>query len=360
MTTRLSERADKELLDLEDQLMSASLSLAAEIAKPADERDAEAIHRGWQAIAGHQLRYQLITKRLEAHPAPDRRKMKRAEAEDAQKRQDLARLSRKRLRDWDRIGRMVLSHVDPLPRTLIDWDLLSKPPDEITRMLDIALHAAIKSPEQDPDAAGYMCFPDIAFPARGFDQLVSAAYRLLLVQGRARDGRFLDVGCGAGSRCYLASRYFGRCDGVEYDPGYVESARRFFSRCGDRHLNVIHADGITFDRYHEYDVIYYYRPLRDDAVLARLERQILTNARPGTVILAPYTPRLVHRKLNPDIDVAVAEASVLIAGVSQEEATQMHTAALHTSIGPVPSVRDWAYDPGFWAPLIEASSRESS
>jgi hypothetical protein len=150
MTTRLSERAVRELLDLEDQLMAVSLTLAAEIAKPADERDAEAIRSGWQTIAGQHLRYQLITRRLEAHAAPDRKTMSRDEADEAQKRQDLARLSRKRLRDWDRIGRMVQSHADTLPKGLIDWDMLATPGDQIMRMLDIALHAAIKSPDQDP------------------------------------------------------------------------------------------------------------------------------------------------------------------------------------------------------------------
>ncbi|MEM1431492.1 MAG: hypothetical protein AAGG09_18710 [Pseudomonadota bacterium] len=356
LLSRASTKAKDNLLDLETKLMSITAPLAEELAKPAFRRDADMIRSSWEAIDGEYRKYNSLAKRISITEPPDRKALKPRDYREAQKIYELYHSSRKRIRDWNSVGQMVMAHADPSPTPLIDWDLLDTH-DELLGMIDMAFHTVINLNRQNPEARAYECFPDIPMPARPFDQLVSAAYRLLLVQGRAKDGRFLDVGCGGGSRCFLANRHFRHCVGLEYDKGYVRAAENFFDIVQHTQMKVIHADGITFEHYDDYDVIYFYRPMKDTNLLGQLEQKIINDARPGTIILAPYNVVLDYRK---QIDAARVEGPIFIAGISQEEADEIGRAAQYTDTRTVASADDVRYDAGFWGPLIDASSYDIS
>src|ERR1019366_9623905 len=64
-------------------------------------------------------------------------------------------------------------------------------------------------------------------------------------------------------------------------PKYIELSRRFFPA-----VRIEEADLLTFDRFGDFDVIYYYGPFADDEVQASFERQIEQALRPGEIILA--------------------------------------------------------------------------
>lgn len=97
--------------------------------------------------------------------------------------------------------------------------------------------------------------------------------------------KFLDVGCGIGSKLWLARRFFDRCDGIEFDQGYVEESRRYLSLGS----NVIQADALTFPCYKEYDVIYFYHPMMGQKQFD-LQEIIAQRCKPGAVIMAGRCP----------------------------------------------------------------------
>ena len=118
--------------------------------------------------------------------------------------------------------------------------------------------------------------------------------------------KFLDVGCGIGTKVLLA-QHFG-CDayGLEINPKYVEVARKVLAGGGGFEAwsetmrrrrsvakHIIEADALTFD-YSPYDIIYFYCPQRHvedgkggrKTLERRLEQRILDTATPGTVVMA--------------------------------------------------------------------------
>ena len=79
----------------------------------------------------------------------------------------------------------------------------------------------------------------------------------------------------------MRARYSPLCTGVEVEPSYVETSRRLFPS-----VRVEEADLLTFERFGEFDVVYYYGPFADDEVQARFERRIEEALRPGGIVLA--------------------------------------------------------------------------
>jgi len=110
----------------------------------------------------------------------------------------------------------------------------------------------------ESDRYRFVPFPNEAF----VDMLFDAFFSL----GADRSKRFLDVGSGFGSKVLLASTLF---DAYGFDciESYVNEAQRVV---GNR---VILADAFTYDRYDEFDVVYYYRPIHDDKLYHELERR---------------------------------------------------------------------------------------
>jgi SAM-dependent methyltransferase len=97
----------------------------------------------------------------------------------------------------------------------------------------------------------------------------------------ARSPRLLECGSGFGFVAALARELGFTVTGVEIDPSYVEMSRRLFPS-----VRVEEADLCAFDRYGDFDVIYYYGPFADDEVQARFERRVEEALRPGGIVLA--------------------------------------------------------------------------
>lgn len=101
--------------------------------------------------------------------------------------------------------------------------------------------------------------------------------------GPAGGRRFLDVGCGIGTK--LAVAYFlgwGDLTGIELRADYAATASFV---CPE--AEVIVADAMEWDGFDAFDVVYMYRPFVDDADQAALEARIVAQARPGTTLVWP-------------------------------------------------------------------------
>lgn len=341
------EEADTVQADL----LVLTTELAAILAGLPRSRDAAAVRSGWERIERQRRRAQALLRKerrrgremdaLEDHPGHravrDRKK-------------SLIQL-RQRIDMWDDMRGLVARHVAPVPTPLRTARTLATE-DPVTKLLHAAVFKLANPNAQSASARDYGCFEDIAMPLPPFDMLMIAAYRLLLVQGRTAGARFLDVGSGGGTKVFLASHYFDRCDGLEYDPGYAAAGDRTMRILAPEACRVLHGDGLTFEHYGEYDVIYFYRPLNDDAMLHRLEQRILSQARPGTIVLAPYDPFLKPR---PGLSASKVVNPIFLAGASQAEADALRQEAEYTGIEVVRRPRNFPFDTGFWAPLLQAA-----
>ncbi|MGF1445064.1 MAG: hypothetical protein ACFBRM_02555 [Pikeienuella sp.] len=145
-------------------------------------------------------------------------------------------------------------------------------------------HGEIETANQLPETEEY--FPFVPLEAPRFVGLCQAAWRVLGVQGRNQDARFLEVGAGCGSKLLLAQEIFAVAHGLEYDTAYVaqaEQVRGLLYRTSE----VFEGDAERFDGYDGYDVIYIYTPIRDRDREARLEARIYEALSPGSVVIAP-------------------------------------------------------------------------
>jgi 2-polyprenyl-3-methyl-5-hydroxy-6-metoxy-1,4-benzoquinol methylase len=91
---------------------------------------------------------------------------------------------------------------------------------------------------------------------------------------------FLECGSGVGIVASLAKSLGFTVTALEIVPKYIELSRRFFPS-----VTVEEADLRTFDRFGEYDVVYYYAPFGDLPVQRDFERRIEAGLRPGAIVV---------------------------------------------------------------------------
>jgi protein-L-isoaspartate O-methyltransferase len=260
---------------------------------------------------------------------------------------------------WDEVEQIIHRHLEPERQPLLP-KLQRTRQDDLLTQLYTALHRLANPNRQDSTALDHGCFPDIPMPIQSFELLMSAAYRISHVLRPRRALRFLDIGCGGGTKVLAATRFFEQTDGLEYDQTYADSARRTIQIIGKPNSSIFHADALTFDSYSDYDVIYCYRPLRTDALLETLERRIIRQARPGTILIAPYTvlqsPRDNKIFCRPGIDCAKVEGPLFVTGIEQADADQVRLDAEATSTEILVRSTDRDLDTGYWAPILDAAS----
>ncbi len=115
--------------------------------------------------------------------------------------------------------------------------------------------------------------PWIPFPLYDFVALMAEA-----LPETAGD-RFLEVGCGVGSKLLLAGTVFGlNARGIERVPEYVAEARR-------HGLAVDAADALDYPGYGDFDLLFFNRPLADPVLQAALEAKIWCEVPAGAVVI---------------------------------------------------------------------------
>jgi SAM-dependent methyltransferase len=138
------------------------------------------------------------------------------------------------------------------------------------------------------DVDQYGCYP---YRLADFIKLLFQARRALeSIHGteRASSAKFLDVGCGIGSKVYLAGLHF-ESHGIENDAEVAEIARKLVA--GLPRCRIIEADALTFANYGDFDAIYFYRPLHSEPLEDQLEEKIYSDAREDCLLL-PMFPTL--------------------------------------------------------------------
>lgn len=214
------------------------------------------------------------------------------------------------------------------------------------------LHAILNPMSQDEAGLANGYYPDIALSNSTFHQHLHAAYRVLLAQDKEQPIRFLDVGCGGGLKVLSALRYFQESHGLEFQQSYVDAASALLGRTKGLEASVFQADALTFEDYDSYDVIYFFKPIEDPEKLIELERRVVSGARPGTILIAPYVG---FGARHADLGCAHVAGSVYLSKTSPSAAVRWRRRAEKTGTGVLHGEESGVAT--VWSPLLKASKR---
>lgn len=325
-------------LELEALLDAASVAAGAELLRPLAERDDAALDDALAAFRRHRRELTAV--------ASSRGHRGSAAAQGALSR------ARRRLRRvpalLDAVERIRAAEPKPLyplpPRRTV-WTEQARISDAVL----LSMHRMVTPLAQSPGVREYGCFADIPMPPAKFLAHALAAARLMMALKRPRPWRFLDVGAGGGIKVLLAAELFEAADGLEYDPGHAAAAQRMVEAVGAERCRMIRGDALEFTDYGAYDVIYFYRPMIDVRKLRQMEERILAQARPGTVLIAPYES---FGLAAPHPGCAEIEGALHVVGLDPGEAAAIRDEAMHMGTdAPVPVLTD--PELGFLLPLVE-------
>lgn len=260
---------------------------------------------------------------------------------------------RSEMNQWHEVGALLAQQTPPPARPL--YHARDDLPEALITQSEVgdavlnSLHRLINPEDQAETAHAHGCHADIGLAQSAFLQHAHAAYRLLLAQRRRAPARFLDVGCGAGLKVVTAIEFFPRADGLEYDPGYARTAQALFGAMGLAQCRVLERDAMTFDGYDDYDVVYFYRPMRDLEAMKALEARVAAGVRPGTILIAAYGGFAAR---HADLGCAHVTGSLFLAHASADEAASLRSAAEY--IGPFVRRRETT-TVSVWEPILAAS-----
>ena len=348
-----------EASELEQRLTSDIALLAAELRPLPKDRDVATLDTAWGRAKSSQLELASFLKAglLRVDACDDSGVVQRRLSREARKHLQTASAS---LRLWGRIEPIVLSQLRPRRRKLVETDsTAAREPgviDEVFSLFLESVHTIANPLANDQGAAAreHGCHRDIPYPMPWFSRMIGAAHRVCLALRRQRPLRFLDVGSGGGTKVLAATTCFDICDGLEYDKATLLMGRRFLELLEPERCRLIHGDALRFAGYGDYDVIYFYRPLIPTGQMAELEERIVSQARPGTVLLIAGSPCLDDL---PGKGVHRLAYQVYITGMSSDEAREvLRTAERMGSLVPGFG-RKKRSGYGYWKPLLEVSAR---
>jgi SAM-dependent methyltransferase len=111
--------------------------------------------------------------------------------------------------------------------------------------------------------------------------------------------KFLDAGCGIGN-ILLIARYVRLCEniyGLELSDSMIEKAKEFIAP-HERTTPYIHinkANVMEYDNYGDYDIIYYFCPLKDYKMEMKFERKVEDEMKVGAVLASSKQDHNIKR-----------------------------------------------------------------
>ena len=332
--------------------------LSGQIAQLLVERDPSAfaphVDRVWTQMKALEHPYRQALAAL-SQPAVAARVSARNPLAGGQVRQ-AARYGGERVRLWPRVeallSRVLAPHHAPLV-TEASRQVRGREDGAVNNLMRIL--AAAANPEADRQSEAMAgSYADISLSGAYFLDLCSAAYRVALAQGRPRPVRFLDIGSGGGSKLVAASSYFEDVTGLEYNPDYVRRSRHWLDSVGAEDLALIEGDALAFEGYGDFDVIYFYRPLREPSLQAEMEERVVRQARPGTIVIAVLTVAL--HGMDAPVCARLSNA-IFVTGTDAESLSDFRQRA--ERIGPDVGLHDPTLQEraGFWVPILDAARR---
>ncbi len=344
------DTAVQDLIRMEAELEGLSHRLAAILRQSVPSDQADEMTTLWQQIAAREWPYGELIRSL----SPSDLDFANGPGSLSTQRRDLQKRGPLRAQQWKRMGQLVHRQSVPFFEPLIteSSNRMRGREDGYVHNMMRALFALANPLAEDRDRVPELNHRDIGLTGPYFFNLMTAVYRLHRAQGRPRPARFIDVGCGGGTKVFGASSFFEECVGLEYDGGYVDHARDWMARVGAPGCEILHGDALDFTDFGSFDIIYMYRPIKDRPLQVQLESQIFEQARPGTIVVAPLNYSFRYRDQTEATPIA---DPIYIAHSTPEDANALRNVA--ETYGTDQGLDDtlWAADMGFWQPILAAS-----
>ena len=341
----------QDLTTLEADLSHRCALLAQVLALPPSQERSARLNALWREVAPLRPAYEAAVQALRGRITEPTDQPLQAAA-----RRSLLQHAPGRAAMWEKIERMIARQQDPssFPPLIVDQHRIVRGPeagpvDYLVQLLFQLSNPLAGQGDLVPDTH----YRDIPLSGGYFLNLLMAARRLLLAMEHDGPVRFLDMGCGGGSKVLIASAMFDEAEGADFLPAYIAQGREFFTRVGADPDRLRVGDALRFDDYGAYDVIYFYRPLKDPALAAQMEARVLAQVRPGTILLAPLNATLGRS----EIAAARVVDKIYLAHSERAEAARLADLARIKGCETRGGVSDDAQALGFWAPVITQSRR---
>ena len=102
--------------------------------------------------------------------------------------------------------------------------------------------------------------------------------------------KFLDAGCGIGWVTQLAQGYGYDSYGIDIEPHNIYIAKRLFNWYSGK----FEVADITKYQYKDYDVVYYYVPIRDEELESKFEKKVNRELKIGSIVCG-FGERHLHK-----------------------------------------------------------------
>lgn len=134
-------------------------------------------------------------------------------------------------------------------------------------------------------------YPFVAMDTRQAYEQLKLVRDYLRGAGRFKAGlRFIDIGCGIGNVMLMAELLDFAVYGIEKDEVPFQVAVKLLGE------ELVAQDDIwEFERFGDFDVIYYFRPFSDQGLQTRFEKMVEDELKPGGILIA-------NRKIGQEID----------------------------------------------------------
>lgn len=133
----------------------------------------------------------------------------------------------------------------------------------------------------------HYCF----IPSRDIESIIDTLYEVYKLLYTKPPLKFLDCGCGIGNIMLIARTLGYDVYGIEYEKATCKIARDLTwegSTCRGQKRNnsIIHGDITTFEHYADYDVIYYYTPIKKHSKRTQFIKKLTDNVKIGSIIVS--------------------------------------------------------------------------
>ena len=338
------DATEADLLRLSQQISAILTEL------PSEERSAR-IRALWSKMAARESEYATTARQMRNSLA-----LQLTEGPlDAARRRELAHKGPAIADAWPRVARLIDRQLRPssFPPLVTEVSepvsgIQNSPLNYLMTVLSKLANPVAQSESRHAETH----YGDIPLSGAYFLNLLQAASRVALAQNRSGPLRFLDVGCGGGSKVIAASAMFDVAHGIELDAECVEHAQAFLNRIVAEAPQITQADALLFSDYGNYEIIYFYRPMKAGHLALELEDRIVSQAAPGTILIAPLNASLSRRS-----DVSQIADVIFVAhqdaGITRDIAQRALTKGAEGRL----VARDPLRSLGFWDPIIVQSRR---